>query len=107
MGARGRGTTPPKLRSHQTQPLEAPAANRCLANSSILKRKESVTQRDLAEEGLSGKGHGSWSGSNKLERSVIHMPRLLSVLGSKTPGSKAGWLASVVTGCILSLSSDS
>lgn len=66
-----------------------------------------MTQRDLAEEGLSGKGHGSWSGNNKLERSVIHMPRWPSVLGSKTPGSRAGWLASAVTGCILFNSSDS
>lgn len=66
-----------------------------------------MTQRDLAEEGLSGKGHGSWSGNNKLERSVIHMPRWPSVLGSKTPGSRADWLASAVTGRILFSSSDS
>lgn len=30
-----------------------------------------MTQTELAEKGLTRKGHGSWSGDNKLKRLVI------------------------------------
>lgn len=52
-----------------------------------------MTQRDLAEKGLAGKGPGSWSGDNELEELVIPLlNRLPSVLSSKPPApEQAGW----------------